>query len=144
MMAYCLEFPPWEEVHARRLQESAEDFAELLTAHAHVSDAKVARSAFAIRVAVHAPALARTRPANVELIGDVVRAWQGVAKAAAASRAMAVRAEQRLAQQQQLDEELRRKIVACSEGTCKYIKTYSQWLHPCLTGVANLRAGADR
>ena len=120
MMAYRLEFPPWEEVHARRLQESAEDFAELLTAHAHVIDAKVARSAFAIRVALHAPALARTRPANVELMDDVVRAWRGVAKAAAASRAMAVqRAEQRLAQQQQLDEELRRKIVACSEGTCK-------------------------
>ena len=120
MMAYRLEFPPWEEVHARRLQESAEDFAELLTAHAHASDAKVARSAFAIRVALHAPALARTRPANVELMNDVVRAWRGVAKAAAASRAMAVqRAEQRLAQQQQLDEELRRKIVACSEGTCK-------------------------
>ena len=49
MMAYRLEFPPWEEVHARRLLESAEDFAELLTAHAHVSDAKVARSAFAIK-----------------------------------------------------------------------------------------------
>ena len=60
MMAYRLEFPPWEEVHARRLQESAEDFAELLTAHAHVSEAKVARSTFAIKVALHAPALART------------------------------------------------------------------------------------
>ena len=105
MMAYRLEFPPWEEVHARRLQESAEDFAELLTAHAHVIDAKVARSAFAIRVALHAPALARTRPANIELLGSVLRAWQTHVKTTAAERAMAKqRAQQRFAQQQQLDE----------------------------------------
>ena len=113
MMAYRVEYPPCEEVHARRMQESAEDMSDLLTAHAHASDAKVARSVFAIRVALHAPALARMRPANVQLLGDVMQAWRGVAKAAAASRAMTVqRAKQRLAQQQRLDEELRRKIVS--------------------------------
>ena len=112
-MAYRVEYPPCEAVHARRMQESAEDMSDLLTAHAHASDAKVARSAFAIRVALHAPALARMRPTNVQLLGDVMQAWRGVAKAAAASRAMTVqRAEQRLAQQQRLDEELRRKIVS--------------------------------
>ena len=74
MMAYRVEYPPCEEVHARRMQESAEDMSDLLTAHAHASDAKVARSVFAIRVALHAPALARMRPANVQLMGDVMQA----------------------------------------------------------------------
>ena len=105
MVAYAVQYPPCEVVHARRLQESAEEMADLLTAHAHASDAKVARSDFAIRVALCATALARTRPANIELLGSVLRAWQTHVKTTAAERAMAKqRAQQRFAQQQQLDE----------------------------------------
>lgn len=119
IFAYRSLYPPCEEAHQQRVQESAEAIAELMTEYAYVSDARASRTAGTIGVALHARALARSWSQNVQLLRVTMRAWRELVGSEAAAVARERQRSYERWAQQDVEAERRHKNLEAQRIFCQ-------------------------
>ena len=119
IFAYRSLYPPCEEAHQQRVQESAEAIAELMTEYAYVSDARASRTAGTIDVALHARALARSWSQNVQLLRVTMRAWRELVGSEAAAVARERQRSYERWAQQDVEAERRHKNLEAQRIFCQ-------------------------